>query len=575
MPVTTGQSVRSSNTDVETRPWLPHYPEGVPWEVEIPRITLVDQFHESVEAYPDQIATIFYGSKMTYAELDRQSNRFANQLIALGHQPGERVMLALPNVPQFLIAAYGILKAGCVVAALNPLLTQTEFSALAKDSGARAMVLLDRFWDKVQPLHKSGDLQTVIVTGVEDGLSGWKRLLYPVKNRDTIVKVPTDDTQGIYQFRDLVKRGSDDAPGVAIDPGDTALFQYTGGTTGLPRAVVLSHANLVANSSQVAAWIPQMQVAHERVMAILPFFHAYGGTLCLFMSTKMAATKILIPRFDLQDVLDQIKKERPTVLPGVPTLYTALSNAVRTDPSRRDTLRSIQYCISGGAPLPAEVQRQFEEAISGRLVEGYGLTEASPVTHANPIDGTARAGTIGVPLPNTEARIINTETGELCPAGERGELQIRGPQIMQGYWNRPEETEAVLSDDGWLSTGDVGIMDEDGYFKIVDRLKDIIITGGMNLFPREIEDVLYQHPKIVEVAVIGVDHEAGGQVARAYIVLKGNSTLSPGEIRRWTGERLAKYKIPRQFVFRDELPKSASGKILRRVLKNEAARERK
>lgn len=574
IPMVSAHTAKNMTDLLNERPWLSQYPEAVPHEVEIPDISLVDQLAEVVQQYPDQQALAFYGRHMTYTELDIASTRFANRLIELGHQPDEPVMMALPNLPQFLVAAFGILKAGGIVAAFNPLLTEREIEPLARDARARTIIVLDRFWSKVEPLLDNGVFQNAIVTGVQDELPRMKRLLYPFKYRKSIVIVPHDPERGRYQYRKLLKGAPATPVEVAVQPDDVAMFQYTGGTTGQPKAAVLTHRNLVANTTQSISWISYLGMADERVMCILPFFHAYGSTLGLCLATKIAATMIIVPRFEIQDALEQIEQERPTVLPGVPMLFNALNNAVRSDPRRRDSLRSIQYCISGGSPLPAEVQHRFEELTGGRLVEGYGLSEASPVTHCNPLDGSARLGTIGMPLPNTEARIVDTETGESVPAGERGLLLVRGPQVMRGYWRRPKETAAVLSDDGWLSTGDVAIMQPDGYFQIVDRLKDVIITGGENIYPREIEDVLYQHPKILEVAVIGVEHQAGGQVARAYIVLRGASSLSPGDLRQWCAERMAKYKIPRQFEFRSELPKTAAGKVLRRALKEEAATEK-
>lgn len=556
---------------VDSRPWLGHYPVGIPAEVEIPDISIIDMLQETVSNYPDRVYAIFYGKKITYRELDRESNKFANRLVELGLKPGQPVLLILPNLPQFLIAAFGVLKAGGVIAALNPLLVEREIVELAQDSNARIVVTLDRFWDRVEPILERGEIDVAIVTGVQDGLPTLKRWLYPIKFRDEIVKVPHQPETGRYQFTKLMSGASANPLDVHVSAEDIAVFQYTGGTTGLPKAAILTHRNIVANSIQSLAWLPDVVTGEETIMAILPFFHAYGGTLCLFMGTRLGATVLMVPRFDAQDVMEQVEKYSPTILPGVPTLYNALNGAAENNPKRQQALRSIRYCISGGAPLPPEVQDRFEEITGGRLVEGYGLSEASPVTHINPMDGRARNGTIGLPIPNTEAQIVDLETREPVPTGERGELAIRGPQVMQGYWQRPEETSEVLSEDGWLYTGDIAIMDEDGFFTIVDRSKDVIITAGENVYPREIEEVLYSHPKIHEVCVAAVDHRIGGQVAKAYIVPEEGQTLDRRDVLQYCSTRLAKYKIPRLIEFRDELPKSAAGKILRRQLQEEDA----
>jgi long-chain acyl-CoA synthetase len=480
------------------------------------------------------------------------------------------VLAVLPNIPQFVVAHFGILKAGGVVAALSPLLVEREIAALARDSGARVLIGLDRMWDKLAPLVARGELDLAIVTGVQDELPTLKRLLYPLKYRKELVNIPDDSQHRVQHYRKFLAGASDRDPLVPRGPDDIALFQHTGGTTGLPKAAVLTHRNLVANALQSRAYIPDLREAQEVVMAILPFFHAYGVTLCLHIAVYIGATNVLLPRFDVQDVMAQIAKEQPTVLPGVPTLYSALINAAGNNPERLRSLQSIRYCISGGAPLPLSVQQRFEEITGGRLVEGYGLSEASPVTHANPLDGRSRIGTIGLPLPDTEARVVDIDTGEQMPPGERGELVIRGPQIMQGYWQRPEETAGVLRD-GRLYTGDIAVMDADGFFQIVDRRKDVIITGGENIYPREVEEVLYQHPKILEAAVIGVTHAVGGQVVKAFIVPRPGETLDRREVLQFCNERLAKYKVPRQIEFRDSLPKSPTGKILRRPLQEEEA----
>jgi long-chain acyl-CoA synthetase len=378
----------------------------------------------------------------------------------------------------------------------------------------------------------------------------------------------------VFRFRRLMRGAPDRAPQVRVDPDDVATFQYTGGTTGLPKAAMLTHRNLIANATQISSWVPGLRPGEEVVLSIMPYFHAYGATLCLHLAVLLGAKQAILPRFNVQEVLATIAKHQPTVFPGVPTMYVTISSAVREDPVKAKSLGSIRYCVSGAASLPVEVQQEFERLSGGRMVEGYGLSEASPVVCINPIEGHARPGMIGLPISSTEIALADPGTGEMYPdggrAGERGELMVRGPQVMQGYWQRPDETADVLTD-GWLHTGDVAIMEEDGFFAIVDRKKDIIITGGENIYPREVEEVLYAHPKVQEAVVIGVAHEVAGQVVKAYIVPRAGETLNRREILMYCQDHLAKYKVPRQVEFRESLPKTLTGKILRRVLLEEEA----
>jgi len=563
----------TTETDIDdpyaARPWLRNYPSGVPADIEHTDLTVPDLIRHAAARYPDRVAFAYYGRHLTFREIDRLSSMFANRLIERGLQPGDRVLVVLANMPQYPIVHLGTMKAGGVVAALSPLLVEREIAELAADSGAKIIVALDRVWDRIAPLIERGVVERAIMTGPQDYLPTVKRLLYPLKYRKEMISVPFDSARGIESLRDVMKGASIRDPQVQIDPSAIAAFQYTGGTTGLPKAAVLTHRNLVANVLQVRAWVWDLNEGEETVLSILPFFHSYGVTLCLHIAAYIGATTILVPRFEIADVMEQIKRYQPTALPGVPTLYSAIIGAVDRNPARQASMRSIQYCISGGAPLPQAVQERFEELTGGRLVEGYGLSEASPVTHANPLNGEARIGTIGMPMPSTEARIVDLETRRPVPIGERGEIAVRGPQVMQGYWRRPEDTAAVLSDDGWLYTGDVGVMDEDGYFRIVDRQKDVIITGGENIYPREIEEVLYTHPSIADAAVIGVSHAVGGQIVKAFITAKPGEKLERRDVLQFCGERLAKYKVPRQIEFRASLPKSPSGKILRRALAEE------
>jgi len=563
---------RSSGDDpYAARPWIRHYTAGAPAEIDTPTQVIPDFLRAAAERYPNRVAVAYYGRHITFRELDRLSNQFANRLIEHGLKKGDPVLVILANMPQFPIVHFGILKAGGVVAALSPLLVEREISQLAADSGAKIIVTLDRVWDRIGPIVERGEVELAIVTGPQDELPKLKRLLYPLKYRKEMIRIPHNPAGRVQQFRAFLKGARDERPAVLVELEDIAAFQYTGGTTGLPKAAVLTHRNMVSNAKQVRAWVPDLRPGAETLLSILPFFHSYGVTLCLHLGTLIGATCVLVPRFEIADVMTQIEKYQPTLLPGVPTLYNAINGAAERNPQRQEAMKSIRYCISGGAPMPGDVQRRFEEITGGFLVEGYGLSEASPVTHANPLDGRSRNGAVGLPLPSTEAKIVHLETREPVPQGERGEIAVRGPQVMRGYWRRLDDTRAVLTDDGWLYTGDIGVMDEDGFFTIVDRQKDVIITGGENIYPREIEEVLYDHPKIHEAAVIGVPHPVGGQVAKAFIVAVEGETLDRREIIQFCADRLAKYKIPRLIEFRDSLPKVGTGKILRRALAEEEA----
>ncbi|MFN8541390.1 MAG: long-chain fatty acid--CoA ligase [Thermomicrobiales bacterium] len=569
-----GEEAVRSGVTVGSKPWLKSYQPGVPPTIGLEAQTLPELFDAAVKRYARQTAASYFGANLSYRDLDRLSARFANRLQLFGLKKGDRVLVILPNVPQFLICHFGILRAGGVVAAISPLLVEREIEQLARDSGARIIVVLDQFYAKVAGLVARGVADQIIVASPDEYLPWYQRLLYPLKAEGPRPQIPDDPSRGVFRFRRLLGGASDRAPQVRVDPDDVATFQYTGGTTGLPKAAMLTHRNLIANATQISSWVPGLRLGEEVVLSIMPFFHAYGATLCLHLAVLLGAKQAILPRFNVQEVLATIAKHQPTVFPGVPTMYVAICSAVREDPAKAKSLGSIRYCVSGAASLPVEVQQEFERLSGGRMVEGYGLSEASPVVCINPIEGHARPGMIGLPISSTEIALADPGTGEIYPdggrAGERGELVVRGPQVMQGYWQRPDETADVLTD-GWLHTGDVAIMDEDGFFAIVDRKKDIIITGGENIYPREVEEVLYAHPKVQEAVVLGVAHEVAGQVVKAYIVPRKGETLNRREILIYCQEHLAKYKVPRQVEFRETLPKTLTGKILRRVLLEEEA----
>ncbi|MDF9295903.1 long-chain-fatty-acid--CoA ligase [Geobacillus stearothermophilus] len=550
------------------KPWLAHYPPSIPATLDYPKKTLSDYLRETAEQFGSHEAIDFLGKTMTFRELYEQALTFAHYLRTIGLKKGDRVAVMLPNCPQAVISYYGTLLAGGIVVQTNPLYTEYELEYQLNDSGASVLVTMDLLYPKAEKVKGRTPVKHWIVTRMQDYLPTVKKWLYPLVQRKQnmpIVRIAESET--VHMFRTIMSRKETAPIGVDIDPvEDVALLQYTGGTTGHPKAAMLTHRNLIANTLMCAHWVYKCEKGKETVLGVLPFFHVYGMTTVMNLSVMMASKMVLLPRFDVKQTLKTIERTRPTMFPGAPTMYIALLN--HPDFPKYD-LSSINVCISGSAPLPVEVQEQFERVTGGKLIEGYGLTEASPVTHSNFLwDGERVKGSIGVPWPDTDAKIISLETGEEAKPGERGELVVRGPQVMKGYWNRPEETEQVLRD-GWLYTGDIGYMDELGYFYIVDRKKDVIIAGGYNIYPREVEEALYEHPKVQEAAVIGVPDPYRGETVKAFVVLKPGEMCSEQELDAFMRQRLAAYKVPRIYEFRSELPKTAIGKILRRVLVEE------
>jgi long-chain acyl-CoA synthetase len=548
-------------------PWLDSYPPGVPEHVEVPPGSLARLLADAARDYPHAPALHFEGRTTSYAELADRAWRFAGALAKLGVTKGSRVGLILPNCPQAVVALFGTLRLGAVVVQSNPLYTERELERQLADAGVEVLICLDLVYERVRAVRERVGIREVIVTSALDELPALRRMLAPYSKRGRAASAGIGREEPVRRWSDLLRQGVEKAPEVAVDPAtDLALLQYTGGTTGAAKGVMLSHANLAANVEQVRAWFPDADPGREVMMAVLPFFHAYGLTVCLLLGIRLRAALVLLPRFDLHQVLAAIDRYRPTLFPGVPTMYVAVNNAVAKG---GHDLSSIKACLSGAAPLPLEVAERFERFSGGRLVEGYGLSETSPVVIANPIYGKRRAGTIGMPLPDTLARVADPDDPDrTLPVGDAGELALRGPQVMLGYWNRPEESAQVLRD-GWLLTGDMAVMDEEGYFSIVDRKKDLIIAGGYNIYPREVEEVLYEHPKVQEVCVAGVPDPYRGETVKAFVVLRQGERATTEELREFAKPRLAAYKVPRVVEFRDELPKTMVGKVLRRALVEE------
>jgi long-chain acyl-CoA synthetase len=545
------------------RPWLTSYSKETPHTIPIPRQPLFKFLESAADSLPKRTAIIFYGSELTYQQLNEQSNQFAHALRGLGIQPGERIMLVLPNTPQMVVAYYGVLKMGGVVVLPNPDADAAGIIGQIQSTGAKIVVMLRPFVELAQAVRANTPVENIIFADIANVVSPavHKRLT----GKDN---VNVGDSEKLGRLMpDLMRDQPTTSPNVEVSSGDLAAIVFTSGTTDEPKGACLTHANLVANALQTRHWIPDLLYGQEIFLSVLPFMHSYGMTGAMNVPIAMAATIVLLPVFELQQVLEHIKKYKPTIFPGVPSIYTAINNAPDV---RSYGLATIKACISGAAPLPVEVQEQFEKLTRGRLVEGYGLTESSPVTHANPLYGVRKVGSIGVPLPNTDAKIVDLATGQDLPVGQIGELVVRGPQVMQGYWGQVDsgDIESILKE-GWLYTGDVAVMDDDGYFQIISRKRDTIMAGNYSVYPRDIEEVLYENSKVMEVAVVGVASAESGQKVKAFVVPRPGTTLSKEELLDLCRRRLEAYAVPWDIEFRQSLPKSFVGKVLRRLLVEE------
>ena len=549
------------------KPWLKFWPEGVPQSIDYPEKPLFHFLENSAEKYPHNTAIVFFGKEITYQELNDAVSRFANALYNMGIRKGDVVALYLPNTPQFVIAYYGALKAGATITAVSPLYRERELQFQLSNSEAKVIVTLDVLFSRFKSVWEKTGVEHAIVTSMKDYMPGFKAFLGSLLGKIPSAKVEREPN--VHFFKELIEKSPAEPPKVDINPKeDLAALQYTGGTTGTPKGAMLTHMNLVSNAMMCAAWLGA-KPAQEVFLAVLPLFHIYGMTVAMNAPMYMAGKTVMLPRFDPVEVFKAIQKYRVTVFCGAPTMYALLID--HPDVTKYDCT-SVKFCISGAAPLPPEVQKKFMEITGGVLVEGYGLTEASPVTHCNPLDPTMKTvkiGSIGLPWPDTEAKIVDVETGKKeLPPGEVGELIVKGPQVMKGYWKMPEETAAVLRD-GWLYTGDIGKMDEDGYFYITDRKKDLIKYKGYSVYPRELEDVLYEHPAVKLCAVVGKPDPVAGEIPKAFIVLKEGAKATEEEIIKFVKERVAPYKAIREVEFRKELPMTMVGKVLRRVLREE------
>jgi long-chain acyl-CoA synthetase len=553
--------------------WQQNYDKGVPFTIEYPKAPLFYFLEEAARKYPDRACTIFKGAVITYKEMDEISNRVAAALVDMGVKKGDRVGIFMPNTPQFVMVYYGILKAGGAVVATNPLYTPPEIEHQAGDSGIEYMFVMTNFYETIKKAQPKTKIKKLIVTNLKETLPPVLRILFTLaREKKGGFRIEGGLRDGDIWFQDLLAKYKDAArPNVDVDADDTALFQYSGGTTGISKGAVAMHRNVVANTLQIKAWMPNVEIGKEVVLMGIPLFHVYGMVAGMNFAMATGSTMVMVPNpRDLKDVLDNISKFKATIFPGVPALYNGINNHKDVKAGKYD-LSSIKACISGSAPLMRETKEQFEKLTGGKVFEGYGLSEAPTATHCNPLEGVNKTGSIGMPLPDVEVKIISLDDGETeLPQGEIGEIVIHGPQVMKGYHNMPTETANTLRQmsDGktWLFTGDIARVDEDGYFYIVDRKKELIKPGGYQVWPREVEEVVAAHPKVLEVGVAGIPDAYRGETVKAWVVIKPGETLTEEELKAFCKERLAAYKVPTHYEFRDELPKTTVGKILRREL---------
>jgi long-chain acyl-CoA synthetase len=549
---------------MEARIWHKAYDPQVPPSLDYDRITLAEAMRRAGRDHSDRVALVMMGRKIRYGELDQLVDRLAAALADLGVEKGDKVAIILPNIPQVVVAAFAVMRLGGVLVMNNPLYTERELGHQLNDSGCKLAICLDLLVPRLLNLREKTGIERIVACHIRDYLPFPARQLFPFVKRDMHRKI--DPGEGVLEFGDLVGRYPASPPKADVDFEDLAALQYTGGTTGLSKAVMLTHANLSCNVQQLAAWMFDVRDGEESVIAIFPFFHIAGFTGVMNHCVFRGVTSILVPRPEPSSVLDLTLKYKPTYFPCVPTIFVGLMN--HPDFPKAD-LSFIKGCMSGAAPLAVETVRQWKEAVGQTIMEVYGLTEASPLAHGNPWRGVQKLGSAGVPMSDTDCRIVDVETGTReMPVGESGEILVKGPQVTQGYYNRPEETAAALRD-GWLYTGDIGYVDDDGYLFVVDRKKDMIIAGGYNIYPRDIDEILYEHPKVQEACAVGIPHEYRGETVKAFVVVRPGESLTEQELDAYCRENLAAYKVPKLYEFCDALPKSAVGKVLRRELRDQ------
>ena len=551
---------------MDERPWQKQYDPGVPFSIDYPPVPLFHFLEDAAKHHPETPCTIFHGARITYKEMNEITDRLAAGLSGLGVKKGDRVGIFMPNTPQFVMAYFGILKAGGVVVATNPLYSPREIEHQANDSGIEIMLVMSNFYNTIKEVQPKTGIRKVVITNIKEALSPVLAFLFGLtKEKKGGFRVELQ--QGDIWMKDLIDRHKpEDRPKVEISPEDVALFQYSGGTTGISKGAVALHRNLIANTLMIRSWMTNCEDGKEVVLMAIPLFHVYGMVAGMCFAMRAASSMVMIPNpRDLKDVLDNLQKYKATIYPGVPAMYNGLNNHPDVKAKKYD-LSSIKACISGSAPLLRETKEKFEALTGGKLVEGFGMSETPTATHCNPLFGKNPTGSIGLPLPDVDCRIISLDDEvTVLPVGEIGELVVKGPNVMKGYHNMPTETANSLRD-GWLYTGDIARMDEEGFFYIVDRKKELIKPGGYQVWPREVEEVIALNPKVLEVGVAGIPDPYRGETVKAWVVLKPGETATEDEIKEWCKDKLAKFKVPTHVEFRDELPKTTVGKILRREL---------
>ena len=557
---------------MSNKPWLAHYDKGVPQTIEYPKVPLFHFLEDAARKYPDRACTIFKGAVISYRDVNKMADSIAAALVDMGVKKGDRVGMFMPNIPQFVPAYFGILKAGGVVVAVNPTYPVEEILIPVNDAGLEVMFCMSRFYDTLKEVRAKSGLKKIIVTNIKEALPPVLRLLFTLaKEKKEGDKVDALDANDAWMPDLLMKYANASKPNIDIQPDDTALFQYSGGTTGVPKGAVAMHRNIVANTLQIKSWMTGLDEGKEVVLMGIPLFHVYGMVAGMNFAMSGGASMVMIPNArDFKDVLENISKHKATIFPGVPLLYNALNNHPDVKAGKYD-LSSIKACISGSAALMRETKEEFERLTGGKVFEGFGMSEAPTAVSCNPLNGVNKTGSIGMPLPDVDMKLINLDDGETeVPFGEIGEIVVNGPQVMKGYHNMPTETANSLRQlkDGktWLFTGDIARMDEDGYFYIVDRKKELIKPGGFQVWPREVEEAIMDHPKVLEVGVGGIPDPKSGETVKAWVVVKPGESLTEDELKEFCKGKLAPYKVPRFIEFRSELPKTTVGKILRREL---------
>ncbi len=547
--------------------WLNSYEKGITDKVDF-QDTLVPQYlDESVKNFPDNPALVFQGYTLTFRELDEMVGRFAAALKDYGIQKGDSVAILLPNVIPCVVAYYAILKIGGIVVLNNPLYSDRELEHQFTDSNSKFLITLDLLANRMVKLREKTNIKTIVYTSIGDYLPFVKRLLFPLVAKKKGLAADVTPAKNLVKFKDVIAKYNPDTSQTDVTLDDVAMYQYSGGTTGVSKGVMLTHRNIAYQIQQIEAWFPKFEKGGEVMLGALPIFHVFGMSVSMNFAIRMGWANVLVPKPQPEPLLEAISKFKVTFAPLVPTMYIGMLD--HPDMATTD-LTSVKGCFSGSAPLPLDVINNFQEKTGSIIVEGFGLTESTPVTHINPFNGNRKQGSIGLPIPETECKIVDLEDySKEMPVGESGELLIRGPQVMKGYLGKPEETKKTITEDGFLCTGDVAKMDEEGYFYIVDRIKDMIISGGFNVYPRDIDEVLFEHPKILEGCCIGIPHPKRGEAVKAFVILKEGQEMTEKEVIDYCDTKLAKYKLPVSVEFRQELPKSNVGKILRKDLRTQ------